>query len=48
MQLASGRGSKPQDRLMNHLALLLAMMGLSLSYYSIRQMSDEDKPDPEP
>ncbi|KAJ6663427.1 hypothetical protein lerEdw1_009506 [Lerista edwardsae] len=48
MQLASGRGSKPQDRLMNHLALLLATMGLSLSYYSVRQMGEEDKLDPEP
>ncbi|KAK9394731.1 hypothetical protein NXF25_015259 [Crotalus adamanteus] len=48
MQLASGSESESEDRLMNHLALILAIMGLSLSYYSVRQLSEEIKPPPEP
>ncbi|KAG8143138.1 hypothetical protein E2320_000405 [Naja naja] len=47
MQLASGSESESKDRLMNHLALILAIMGLSLSYYSVRQLSEEIKPPPE-
>ncbi|CAM5114071.1 unnamed protein product [Natator depressus] len=48
MQLARGLESEPKDRLVNHLALFLAIMGLSLSYYSVRQMTDPVRTPPEP
>ncbi|KAG6931312.1 hypothetical protein G0U57_002036, partial [Chelydra serpentina] len=47
MQLAGGLESEPKDRLVNHLALFLAIMGLSLSYYSVRRMTDPVTTSPE-
>ncbi|XP_069080098.1 putative transmembrane protein ZNF593OS [Pleurodeles waltl] len=38
MQVAGELESEPKDRLVNHMALLLALMGLGLSYYSVRKM----------
>ncbi|MEE6515487.1 hypothetical protein FKM82_024295 [Ascaphus truei] len=38
LQVSGELASEPQDRLVNHLALMLAFMGLGLSYYSVRQM----------
>ncbi|XP_075189744.1 transmembrane protein ZNF593OS [Anomaloglossus baeobatrachus] len=41
MQVAGELAAEPKDRLVNHLALLFALMGLRLSYYSARQMKQE-------
>ncbi|XP_077337194.1 transmembrane protein ZNF593OS [Lithobates pipiens] len=38
LQVSGEVASEPKDRLVNHLAFLLALMGLGLSYYSVRQM----------
>ncbi|KAG8451294.1 hypothetical protein GDO86_003497 [Hymenochirus boettgeri] len=38
LQVSGELASEPKDRLVNHLAMLLALMGLGLSYYSVRQM----------
>ncbi|XP_066428585.1 putative transmembrane protein ZNF593OS isoform X2 [Eleutherodactylus coqui] len=38
LQVSGELAAEPKDRLVNHLALLFALMGLGLSYYSVRQM----------
>ncbi|KAE8623842.1 hypothetical protein XENTR_v10005754 [Xenopus tropicalis] len=38
LQVSGELASEPQDRLVNNFAFLLALMGLGLSYYSVRQM----------
>ncbi|XP_062421670.1 putative transmembrane protein ZNF593OS [Pungitius pungitius] len=46
-QVAGEVRTQPQDRAVNQLAMMLAIMGLSLSYYSAKQMT-EDVPAPPP
>ncbi|KYO25725.1 hypothetical protein Y1Q_0023555 [Alligator mississippiensis] len=46
LQLSGVLECEPKDRLVNHTALLLAIMGLSLSYYSVRQLAKPVKPPP--
>ncbi|XP_071993183.1 putative transmembrane protein ZNF593OS isoform X2 [Engystomops pustulosus] len=41
LQVSGELAAEPKDRLVNHLALLFALMGLGLSYYSVRQMVQE-------
>lgn len=41
MQVAGKLEYKSKDRLGNNLALVLALMGTSLSYYSARRMAGE-------
>ncbi|XP_064408325.1 putative transmembrane protein ZNF593OS [Latimeria chalumnae] len=42
MQITGELEPKETDRLVNHVAMLLAMMGLSLSYYSMRKMTKKE------
>ncbi|XP_063810820.1 putative transmembrane protein ZNF593OS [Pseudophryne corroboree] len=41
LQVSGELATEPKDRLANRLALLLALMGLGLSYYSVRQLVQE-------
>ncbi|XP_069827523.1 putative transmembrane protein ZNF593OS [Dendropsophus ebraccatus] len=41
LQVSGELVAEPKDRLVNHLALFFALMGLGLSYYSVRQMVQE-------
>lgn len=40
-QVAGEIQTQPQDRAVNQIAMMLAIMGLSLSYYSAKQMTDK-------
>ena len=40
-QVAGEVQTHPQDRAVNQIALMLAIMGLSLSYYSAKQMTEK-------
>ncbi|XP_064866155.1 putative transmembrane protein ZNF593OS [Oncorhynchus nerka] len=40
-QVAGEVQTQPQDRAVNQIALMLAIMGLSLSYYSAKQMTEK-------
>ncbi|KAK2815196.1 hypothetical protein Q7C36_023462 [Tachysurus vachellii] len=40
-QVAGDVQSQPQDRFLNQMAMMLAIMGLSLSYYSAKQMTEK-------
>ncbi|XP_075120508.1 transmembrane protein ZNF593OS [Leptodactylus fuscus] len=46
LQVSGELTAEPKDRLVNHLALLFALMGIGLSYYSVRQMVQESNPPP--
>ncbi|XP_075051640.1 transmembrane protein ZNF593OS [Mixophyes fleayi] len=48
LQVSGELATEPKDRLVNHLAFLLALMGLGLSYYSVRQMVHESSLPPSP
>lgn len=39
---------QPQDRTVNQIAMMLAILGLSLSYYSARQMTEKVQREPAP
>lgn len=40
--------TQPQDRAVNQIAMMLAIMGLSLSYYSAKQMTEKVQAQPAP
>uniref|UniRef100_A0AAV2MAE8 Uncharacterized protein n=1 Tax=Knipowitschia caucasica TaxID=637954 RepID=A0AAV2MAE8_KNICA len=40
-QVAGEIQTQPQDRAVNQIAMMLAIMGLSLSYYSAKQMTEK-------
>ncbi|CAJ1062760.1 putative transmembrane protein ZNF593OS [Xyrichtys novacula] len=40
-QVAGEVQTQPQDRAVNQIAMMLAIMGLSLSYYSAKQMTEK-------
>lgn len=45
-QVAGEVRTQPQDRAVNQVAMMLAIMGLSLSYYSAKQMTEKAQPMP--
>ncbi|KAM4581553.1 uncharacterized protein PAE49_006045 [Odontesthes bonariensis] len=47
-QVAGEVQTQPQDRAVNQLAMMLAIMGLSLSYYSAKQMTEKVQAQPAP
>ncbi|XP_056299554.1 putative transmembrane protein ZNF593OS isoform X2 [Pseudoliparis swirei] len=47
-QVAGEVQTQPQDRSINHIAMMLAIMGLSLSYYSAKQMTETVQVPPAP
>ncbi|XP_054477999.1 putative transmembrane protein ZNF593OS isoform X2 [Anoplopoma fimbria] len=47
-QVAGEVQTQPQDRAVNQIAMMLAIMGLSLSYYSARQMTEKVQVQPAP
>ncbi|XP_056235745.1 putative transmembrane protein ZNF593OS isoform X2 [Seriola aureovittata] len=47
-QVAGEVQTQPQDRAVNQIAMMLAIMGLSLSYYSARQMTEKVQAQPAP
>ncbi|XP_053737172.1 putative transmembrane protein ZNF593OS isoform X2 [Synchiropus splendidus] len=47
-QVAGEVQTQPQDRSINQLAMMLAIMGLSLSYYSAKQMTEKVQAQPAP
>ncbi|KAJ8341047.1 hypothetical protein SKAU_G00333380 [Synaphobranchus kaupii] len=47
-QVAGEVQTQPQDRMVNQIAMMLAIMGLGLSYYSARQMTDKVQNTPAP
>ncbi|KAL4657599.1 hypothetical protein GN956_G4338 [Arapaima gigas] len=47
-QVAGEVQTQPQDRAVNQIAMMLAIMGLSLSYYSARQMTENVQREPNP
>ncbi|KAF1388253.1 hypothetical protein PFLUV_G00088280 [Perca fluviatilis] len=47
-QVAGEVQTQPQDRAINQIAMMLAIMGLSLSYYSAKQMTEKVQSQPAP
>ncbi|XP_050931840.1 putative transmembrane protein ZNF593OS [Lates calcarifer] len=47
-QVAGEVQTQPQDRAINQIAMMLAIMGLSLSYYSAKQMTEKVQAQPAP
>lgn len=47
-QVAGEVQTQPQDRAVNQIAMMLAIMGLSLSYYSAKQMTEKVQTQPAP
>ncbi|KAF3839438.1 hypothetical protein F7725_018155 [Dissostichus mawsoni] len=47
-QVAGEVQTQPQDRAVNQIAMMLAIMGLSLSYYSAKQMTEKVHVQPAP
>lgn len=47
-QVAGEVETQPHDRAVNQLAMMLAIMGLSLSYYSAKQMTEKVHNQPPP
>ena len=47
-QVAGEVQTQPQDRAVTQIAMMLAIMGLSLSYYSARQMTETVRVQPGP
>lgn len=47
-QVAGEVQAQPQDRALNQIAMMLAIMGLSLSYYSAKQMTEKVQAQPAP
>ncbi|XP_077950649.1 uncharacterized protein LOC120809964 [Gasterosteus aculeatus] len=47
-QVAGEVQTQPRDRAVNQLAMMLAIMGLSLSYYSAKQMTEDVRAQPAP
>lgn len=47
-QVAGEVQAQPQDRAVNQIAMMLAIMGLSLSYYSAKQMTEKVQAQPAP
>lgn len=47
-QVAGEVQTQPQDRTVNQIAMMLAIMGLSLSYYSAKQMTEKVQAQPAP
>nr|XP_046256322.1 putative transmembrane protein ZNF593OS [Scatophagus argus] len=47
-QVAGEVQTQPQDRAINQIAMMLAIMGLSLSYYSAKQMTEKVQVQPAP
>lgn len=47
-QVAGEVQTQPQDRAVNQIAMMLAIMGLSLSYYSAKQMTEKVNAHPAP
>ncbi|XP_051261748.1 putative transmembrane protein ZNF593OS [Dicentrarchus labrax] len=47
-QVAGEVQTQPQDRAVNQIAMMLAIMGLSLSYYSAKQMTEKVQVQPGP
>ncbi|KAM8734497.1 putative transmembrane protein ZNF593OS [Acanthopagrus schlegelii] len=47
-QVAGEVQTHPQDRAINQIAMMLAIMGLSLSYYSAKQMTEKVQAQPAP
>lgn len=47
-QVAGEVQMQPQDRAVNQIAMMLAIMGLSLSYYSAKQMTEKVQAQPAP
>ncbi|XP_071325830.1 putative transmembrane protein ZNF593OS [Trachinotus anak] len=47
-QVAGEVQTQPQDRAVNQIAMMLAIMGLSLSYYSAKQMTEKVQVQPAP
>nr|XP_054596960.1 putative transmembrane protein ZNF593OS [Nothobranchius furzeri] len=47
-QVAGEVQTQPQDRAINQIAMMLAIMGLSLSYYSAKQMTEKVHVQPAP
>lgn len=47
-QVAGEVQTQPQDRTINQIAMMLAIMGLSLSYYSAKQMTEKVQAQPAP
>ncbi|KAG5271388.1 hypothetical protein AALO_G00179130 [Alosa alosa] len=47
-QVAGEVQMQPQDRTVNQIAMMLAILGLSLSYYSARQMTEKVQREPTP
>ncbi|KAK9514156.1 hypothetical protein VZT92_027643 [Zoarces viviparus] len=47
-QVAGEVQTQPKDRAINQIAMMLAIMGLSLSYYSARQMTEPVQVQPAP
>ncbi|XP_058853511.1 putative transmembrane protein ZNF593OS [Acipenser ruthenus] len=47
-QVAGEVQTQPKDRMVNHIAMLLAIVGLGLSYYSTRKMTAQARSIPAP
>ncbi|CAL8249705.1 unnamed protein product [Boreogadus saida] len=47
-QVAGEVQTKPHDRAVNQIAMMLAIMGLGLSYYSAKQMTEDTAQDQPP
>ncbi|KAM3613665.1 uncharacterized protein V6R79_003256 [Siganus canaliculatus] len=47
-QVAGEVQTQPQDRAINQIAMMLAIMGLSMSYYSAKQMTEKVQVQPAP
>lgn len=47
-QVAGEVQTQPQDRAVNQIAMMLAILGLGLSYYSAKQMTEKVQVQPAP
>lgn len=47
-QVAGEVEMQPQDRAVNQIAMMLAILGLGLSYYSAKQMTEKVQVEPAP
>lgn len=47
-QVAGEVQMQPQDRAVNQIAMMLAILGLGLSYYSAKQMTEKVQVQPAP
>uniref|UniRef100_A0A6I8N1Y4 ZNF593 opposite strand n=1 Tax=Ornithorhynchus anatinus TaxID=9258 RepID=A0A6I8N1Y4_ORNAN len=48
MQVAGELEAEPRDQMVNHVAALLAVLGLSVSFYSARRLAEQGRVPPAP